>query len=71
MDNLQSLPVGITLNLKEALYRCRDNPESNWSAETYELIDRPDLASLLRDKSDTPPHGFVPQLVRLFFFPAS
>ncbi|XP_078053194.1 anaphase promoting complex subunit 1 isoform X2 [Augochlora pura] len=44
--DLEILPPGISLLLKDVMYRCRERPPSNWPMQAYELIDRQDLAAL-------------------------
>ena len=44
--DLEILPPGVAVILKDVMHRCREEPLSNWSADIYELIDRQDLAAL-------------------------
>lgn len=44
--DLEMLPPGVSLLLKDVMYRCRERPPSNWPKEAYELVDRQDLAAL-------------------------
>ncbi|KAK0085319.1 hypothetical protein PV325_005429 [Microctonus aethiopoides] len=44
--DLHILPPGISLILKDVMHRCRERPPVNWPAQTYELVDRQDLAAL-------------------------
>nr|XP_033324577.1 anaphase-promoting complex subunit 1 [Megalopta genalis] len=44
--DLEILPPGVSLLLKDVMYRCRERPPSNWPMQAYELIDRQDLAAL-------------------------
>ncbi|XP_076632222.1 anaphase promoting complex subunit 1 [Colletes latitarsis] len=44
--DLEILPPGVSLLLKDVMHRCRERPPSNWPMEAYELIDRQDLAAL-------------------------
>ncbi|XP_076165385.1 anaphase promoting complex subunit 1 isoform X2 [Ptiloglossa arizonensis] len=44
--DLEILPPGVSLLLKDVMYRCRERPPSNWPMEAYELVDRQDLAAL-------------------------
>ncbi|XP_071867310.1 anaphase promoting complex subunit 1 isoform X1 [Bombus fervidus] len=44
--DLETLPPGISLLLKDIMYRCRERPPSNWPMEAYELVDRQDLSAL-------------------------
>nr|XP_034193924.1 anaphase-promoting complex subunit 1 isoform X2 [Osmia lignaria] len=44
--DLETLPTGISLVLKDIMYRCRERPPSNWPMQAYELVDRQDLAVL-------------------------
>lgn len=39
-----SLPYGIGLALREAIFHCRHNPPSDWDFVSYQLIGRDDLA---------------------------
>ncbi|XP_045465674.1 anaphase-promoting complex subunit 1 isoform X2 [Harmonia axyridis] len=41
---LNSLPYGLYLFFYDALWKCRENPPSNWPTEAYLLIQREDLA---------------------------
>ncbi|KAI4480329.1 hypothetical protein M0804_010327 [Polistes exclamans] len=45
-EDLEILPPGVSLILKDVMHRCRERPPSNWPAKVYELIDRQDLAAL-------------------------
>jgi len=36
--DLLSLPVGVALPLREAIFHCRCNPPSDWPEEAYTLI---------------------------------
>ncbi|XP_063980252.1 anaphase-promoting complex subunit 1 [Diachasmimorpha longicaudata] len=57
--DLETLPPGVSLMLKDVMHRCRERPPSTWPPQAYELVDRQDLAALekhlknLTDKSDT------------------
>lgn len=42
---LDSLPVGISLLLYDALWTCRENPPTSWTAAAYNLMWRADLAA--------------------------
>ncbi|XP_076677551.1 anaphase promoting complex subunit 1 isoform X2 [Andrena cerasifolii] len=44
--DLEMLPPGVSLLLKDVMYKCREHPPSNWPKEAYELVDRQDLAAL-------------------------
>ncbi|XP_053998022.1 anaphase-promoting complex subunit 1 [Hylaeus anthracinus] len=44
--DLDILPPGVSLLLKDVMYRCRERPPSNWPMQAYELVDRQDLAAL-------------------------
>lgn len=52
--DMDSFPIAIKLLLHEALFKCRENPPSDWPASAYNLLQRNDLAAqkemLLRDK---------------------
>lgn len=45
-EDLETLPPGVSLILKDVMHRCRERPPSNWPANVYELVDRQDLAAL-------------------------
>lgn len=47
--DLETLPPGVSLLLKDIMYRCRERLPSNWPMQAYELVDRQDLSEL--DKS--------------------
>lgn len=44
LHDLECLPIGLALPLREALRVCRYNPPNNWPTSAYELISRDDLA---------------------------
>lgn len=44
--DLETLPPGVSLLLKDIMYRCRERPPSNWPMQAYELVDRQDLSAL-------------------------
>ncbi|XP_066581363.1 anaphase-promoting complex subunit 1 isoform X2 [Prorops nasuta] len=52
-EDLLNLPSGVTLILKDIMYRCREAPPSNWPARAYELIDRQDLAALHKSATNS------------------
>lgn len=52
--DLETLPPGVSLLLKDIMYRCRERPPSNWPMQAYELVDRQDLSEL--DKSPLSNH---------------
>uniref|UniRef100_A0A8D3EFE6 Anaphase-promoting complex subunit 1 n=1 Tax=Scophthalmus maximus TaxID=52904 RepID=A0A8D3EFE6_SCOMX len=41
--DLESVPFGVALPVREAIYRCREQPSSDWSEEVCMLIGRQDL----------------------------
>ncbi|KAE8280877.1 Anaphase-promoting complex subunit 1 [Larimichthys crocea] len=43
LKDLESVPFGVALPIREAIYRCREQPCSNWSEEVCLLIGRQDL----------------------------
>nr|XP_022333509.1 anaphase-promoting complex subunit 1-like [Crassostrea virginica]XP_022333510.1 anaphase-promoting complex subunit 1-like [Crassostrea virginica] len=47
LEDLECLPIGLSLPLREAIFHCRYNPPSDWPEEPYVLIGRQDLAQLL------------------------
>lgn len=44
--DLEILPPGVALILKDVMHKCRERPPSDWPTKAYELIDRQDLAAL-------------------------
>lgn len=44
---LETLPVGISIPLKNYLLYCQDNPDLEWSSDVLELAGRRDLTALL------------------------
>ncbi|XP_015931282.1 anaphase-promoting complex subunit 1 isoform X1 [Arachis duranensis] len=44
LQQLDSLPSGISLPLRHALDKCRDSPPNDWPAAAYVLLGRQDLA---------------------------
>ncbi|KAK4273718.1 hypothetical protein QN277_017057 [Acacia crassicarpa] len=51
LQQLDSLPFGVSLPLRHALDKCRDSPPNDWPASAYVLLGRQDLAmsSLARE----------------------
>ncbi|KAJ3018740.1 Anaphase-promoting complex subunit 1 [Thoreauomyces humboldtii] len=43
-SDLEVLPVGIALPLKQALHNCKGNAPGNWPSRAYEVIGREDMA---------------------------
>uniref|UniRef100_A0A3B4FSC5 Anaphase-promoting complex subunit 1 n=1 Tax=Pundamilia nyererei TaxID=303518 RepID=A0A3B4FSC5_9CICH len=43
LKDLESVPFGVALPIREAIYRCREQPCSDWSEEVCLLIGRQDL----------------------------
>lgn len=43
LKDLESVPFGVALPIREAIYRCREQPCSDWSKEVCHLIGRQDL----------------------------
>ncbi|XP_011482572.1 anaphase-promoting complex subunit 1 isoform X2 [Oryzias latipes] len=43
LKDLESVPFGVALPIREAIYRCREKPRSDWSEEVCLLIGRQDL----------------------------
>ncbi|KAF0027731.1 hypothetical protein F2P81_020472 [Scophthalmus maximus] len=43
LKDLESVPFGVALPVREAIYRCREQPSSDWSEEVCMLIGRQDL----------------------------
>lgn len=38
LEDLECLPIGLSLPLREAIFHCRYNPPSDWPEEPYVLI---------------------------------
>lgn len=58
LEELECLPIGLSLPFREAIFHCRYNPPSDWPEEPYVLIGRQDLAKLLsmgKKKNICPP----------------
>ncbi|XP_048585959.1 anaphase-promoting complex subunit 1 isoform X2 [Nematostella vectensis] len=57
--DLDRLPIGVGLPLREAIHMCTRNPPFNLSQEAFSLIGREDLAAQAsaRDKEILPQHG--------------
>lgn len=43
MKDLESVPFGVALPIRDAIYQCREHPCSDWSEEVCALIGRQDL----------------------------
>lgn len=43
LKDLESVPFGVALPIREAIYRCREQPCSDWPEEVCLLIGRQDL----------------------------
>ena len=43
LKDLESVPFGVALPIREAIYHCREQPCSDWSEEVCLLIGRQDL----------------------------
>lgn len=43
LKDLESVPFGVALPIREAIYRCREQPCSDWSEDVCLLIGRQDL----------------------------
>ncbi|XP_059929879.1 anaphase-promoting complex subunit 1 isoform X4 [Gadus macrocephalus] len=43
LKDLETVPFGVALPIREAIYRCREQPYSDWSEEVCLLIGRQDL----------------------------
>lgn len=42
---LETYPIAVNLLLYDAIWQSRENPPSDWPAESYTLLQRPDLAT--------------------------
>ncbi|KAK9766803.1 Anaphase-promoting complex subunit 1 [Basidiobolus ranarum] len=60
--NLDQLPFGISLPLREAIHYCRKKPSTNWPIDAYKLIGREDMAEQLRSNL-SPPESSGKQLI--------
>ena len=47
-ERVSALPFGVSLLLRDAIFRCRWSPPPDWPEDAYRLIDRPDLLELKR-----------------------
>ena len=47
LENLETLPFGIAIPLRETLKICRENPSGRWPADAYVLVGREDIAALV------------------------
>ncbi|KAF0515978.1 putative Anaphase-promoting complex subunit 1 [Gigaspora margarita] len=46
INDIDALPCGLALPLREAIRKCREDPPSDWPGEAYILVGREDLAEL-------------------------
>lgn len=57
LKDLESVPFGVALPIREAIYRCREQPCPDWSEDVCLLIGRQDLTKqahkMTRAKSKT------------------
>ncbi|XP_060071238.1 anaphase-promoting complex subunit 1-like isoform X2 [Ylistrum balloti] len=63
-QDLEYLPVGVSLPLREAIFHCRCNAPSDWTEQAYTLIGRQDLSQLLgmeNKKPQAPPGIYTKQ----------
>lgn len=44
ISNIEFIPLGISIMIKECLFQCKQKPPSNWTHEIYKFIGREDLA---------------------------
>ncbi|CAB4030254.1 Hypothetical predicted protein, partial [Paramuricea clavata] len=47
-DDLEALPFGVSIPLREAIYQCRNEPSFHLPEESYTLIGREELAAQAR-----------------------
>jgi hypothetical protein len=47
VKDLDCLPFGIQIPLREALNQCRKTPPARWPADAYVIVDREDIAALV------------------------
>ncbi|ORY08304.1 hypothetical protein K493DRAFT_29218 [Basidiobolus meristosporus CBS 931.73] len=52
--DLEQLPFGISLPLREAIHHCRKKPSANWPIDAYRLIGREDMAEQLQSNLSPP-----------------
>lgn len=43
LKDLESVPFGVALPIRDAIYQCREHPCSDWSEDVCALIGRQDL----------------------------
>ncbi|XP_058810342.1 anaphase-promoting complex subunit 1 isoform X2 [Phymastichus coffea] len=48
---LDNSPFGLNFVIRSIIYQCRERPPTNWPYLIYDLIDRQDLAALIKEKS--------------------
>ncbi|KAL0039031.1 hypothetical protein WJX77_005730 [Trebouxia sp. C0004] len=61
LPDLDTLPLGVALPLREALQRCRAKAPSGWPLAAYVLIGRDDIAATVQASVALPPEGASPQ----------
>ena len=54
LDDVDDLPFGIAIPIREALRICQMNPPSAWPLAAYELLGRKDLAKMAVLDDDGP-----------------
>lgn len=54
-EDLNNLPLGVALPIREVILHCRKKPSSDWPVEAYTLIGRQDLAAA-HAGTVSPPH---------------
>ncbi|KAI8620504.1 hypothetical protein BC830DRAFT_1059194 [Chytriomyces sp. MP71] len=60
LNNLDSLPIGVALPLREFLSACRRNPHNGWTVEYYAMIGREDFAEQASGNKCLTLHKSVP-----------
>jgi hypothetical protein len=57
LKDVDCLPFGVALPLREAIRSCRATPPSSWGAEAYALIGREDLAQQFTGRKIASPYS--------------
>ncbi|KAL3147502.1 hypothetical protein ABBQ38_014558 [Trebouxia sp. C0009 RCD-2024] len=63
LPDLDTLPLGVALPLREALQHCRGQPPAGWPSAAYVLIGRDDIAATAEASAAAPldpPHSSLP-----------
>ncbi|XP_017782212.1 PREDICTED: anaphase-promoting complex subunit 1 [Nicrophorus vespilloides] len=64
--DLETYPAGVNFVLHDALWRCRENPPTDWPPEAFNLLQRPDLASQAQIIESKKPYSHAKQKYTMF-----